>query len=340
MTPDVLRLMLNNIQGQFNLQVGMAGAWNSLADARLLELLEKPKKKRGGKALAIEDTDMEQAPQLAIADAPVPMGAEDTAPQEDNEEAASPSKSSTASSLTAPGYQYSDVASCVIITTEVAGVKYKLRVLPEPAIYTNVDIIIHNTGDGCMDVVKVIYLEKTISSNARSGHGFCAVKKATQWALARMCGRHVHWHELHEKSPDKSQCSLQKANSSQWSPENDDLAEGVRYINSFAPECDALNEQTFWILTNIKPDCGSPVAGWPEMKVRLMCQNKARGVSGAVPHNEFPLNTYSPHPGFAEHILPLIYPFLMSTAVLMLGCQSRLPSLLWPWLWGATTSGD
>ena len=55
------RLMLNNIQGQFNLQVGMAGAWNSLADARLLELLEKPKKKRGGKALAIEDTDMEQA---------------------------------------------------------------------------------------------------------------------------------------------------------------------------------------------------------------------------------------------------------------------------------------
>ena len=89
----------------------MAGAWNSLADARLLELLEKPKKKRGGTALAIEDTDMEQAPQLAIADAPVPMGAEDTAPQEDNEEAASPSKSSTASSLTAPGYQYSDVAS-------------------------------------------------------------------------------------------------------------------------------------------------------------------------------------------------------------------------------------
>ena len=51
-----------------------------------------------------------------------------------------------------------------------------------------------------------------------------------------------------------------------------------------------------------------------------MCQNKARGVSGAVPHNEFPLNTYSLHPGFAEHILPLIYPLLMSAAVLMLGC--------------------
>ena len=85
MTLDVLRLMLNNIQGQFNLQVGTAGAWNSLADARLLELLEKPKKKkkRGGKALAIEDTDTEQAPQLAMADAPFAMDAKDTAPQEE-----------------------------------------------------------------------------------------------------------------------------------------------------------------------------------------------------------------------------------------------------------------
>ena len=60
--------------------------------------------------------------------------------------------------------------------------------------------------------------------------------------------------------------------------------------------------------------------GWlAEMKVRAMCQNKSRGVSGAVPKNEFPLNTYSLHAVFAERILPLVYPLLLSAAVLMLG---------------------
>ena len=111
----------------------------------------------------------------------------------------------------------------------------------------------------------------------------------------------------------------QKSPSTLWSPENDELADGIRYINSFAPECDALNEQTFWILTNIKPDSGTPVAGWPEVKVRTMCQNKSRGVSGAVPNNEFPLNTFSLHAVAAEHILPLVYPILLSSAILMLG---------------------
>ena len=50
-----------------------------------------------------------------------------------------------------------------------------------------------------------------------------------------------------------------------------------------------------------------------------MCQNKSRGVSGAVPKNEFPFNTYSLHAVFAERILPLVYPLLLSNAVLMLG---------------------
>ncbi|CAE7400836.1 unnamed protein product [Symbiodinium microadriaticum] len=156
--------------------------------------------------------------------------------------------------------------------------------------------IIQNMGDGCWNVLKVIYLEKSISSTA------------IQWALARVRGHHVHWHRLEDKSSN----TLLKSSSNLWSPENDELAEGIRYINSFAPDCDARNEQTYWILTNIKPDSGTPLAGWPEINVRNMCQNKSRGVSGSVPKNEFPLTTASLSVAFAENILPLVYPLLLS----------------------------
>ena len=202
-----------------------------------------------------------------------------------------------------------------------------LRFPTIPPETSKVDIIIQNMGDGCWNVLKVIYLERSISSTAAlsmcSGKPFVpvfrpgphAVKKAIQWALARVRGHHVHWHRLEDKSSD----TLLKSSSNLWSPENDELAEGIRYINSFAPDCDALNEQTYWILTNIKPDSGTPLAGWPEIKVRNMCQNKSRGVSGSVPKNEFPLTTASLNVAFAENILPLVYPLLLSAAIIMVG---------------------
>ncbi|CAE7237146.1 unnamed protein product [Symbiodinium sp. CCMP2592] len=139
-----------------------------------------------------------------------------------------------------------------------------LRFPTIPPETSKVDIIIQNMSDGCWNVIKVIYLEKSISSAAAlsmcSGKPFVpvfrngphAIKKAFQWALARVRGHHVHWHKLEDKSQD----TLHKSSSNLWSPENDELAEGIRYINTFAPDCDALNQQTYWILTNIKPDSG------------------------------------------------------------------------------------
>ena len=141
-----------------------------------------------------------------------------------------------------------------------------LRFPTIPPETSKVDIIIQNMSDCCWNVVKVIYLEKSISSAAAlsmcSGKPFVpvfrngphAVKKAVQWALARVRRHHVHWHKL----DDKSQDTLHRSSSNLWSPENDELAEGIRYINTFAPDCDALNQQTYWILTNIKPDSGTP----------------------------------------------------------------------------------
>ena len=211
-------------------------------------------------------------------------------------------------------------------------------VLPEPA---KLDIIVDNTGDGFVSVLKVIYFERPVPTNVAlklcSGqahvpvhrHGPWTVKKGLQQALNQVAGVHVRWHVLEDKG-DKQGQKLPRSTSSQWSPENDELAEGIRYINAHAPECDGLNEQTYWILTNIKADSGSPAAGWPEIKVRAMCQNKSRGLSGAIPKSEFPLTTYSLWPSFVDHVLNLIYPLLMSTAIMMLGCPGvgKTPAII------------
>ena len=98
------------------------------------------------------------------------------------------------------------------------------------------------------------------------------VKKGVQWLLSRLGGYQLRWHTLREKEVAKGPKS--------WAPSNSDLEEGVLYINSHAPDCDARNEQTLWILINIKVDSGTPIAGWPEHKVRQMCQNKSKGMGG------------------------------------------------------------
>ena len=105
-----------------------------------------------------------------------------------------------------------------------------------------------------------------------------------------------------------------------WSPSNSELEEGVMFINAQAPECDAKNEQTLWILISIKSDSGTPIAGWPEAKVRHMCQNKSKGLGGAVSMTQFPLNTYSLKPFMYKVLLPFIYPLLLHYGVLLLGC--------------------
>lgn len=46
MDASTLRIMLNNIQRGLKLQVGLGGAWNAKADAKLLSLLAEPKKDR------------------------------------------------------------------------------------------------------------------------------------------------------------------------------------------------------------------------------------------------------------------------------------------------------
>lgn len=71
----------------------------------------------------------------------------------------------------------------------------------------------------------------------------------------------------------------------QWTPSNDELEEGVNFINEYAPERAAKNEQTLCALVNIKPNSGTS----PEHKVRIMRPNKSKGLGGAVSMTDFPL---------------------------------------------------
>lgn len=120
------------------------------------------------------------------------------------------------------------------------------------------------------------------------------------------------WHTLQEKAPTSS---LAKRCLS-----NQKLEEGINFINDHAPECDSRNEQTLWILINIKPDFSTPIAGWPEAKVRQMAQNKSKGMVGALSMTEFPLTTFSLKPFLHQVPLPHLYPLLMSFGMMLVGC--------------------
>ena len=81
---------------------------------------------------------------------------------------------------------------------------------------------------------------------------------------------------------------------------------------------------------NIKEDSDSPIAGWPEGKVRIMAQNKTRGMSGATLQREFPLTTFSLKPMLSDTILPALYPLFVCYGVLCLGWPGvgKTPALI------------
>lgn len=123
---------------------------------------------------------------------------------------------------------------------------------------------------------------------------------------------------------------MRKTQSAQWAPEDEELRKGIDFINSQAPEGDALNEQTFWILSSIREQSGTPIEGWPESKVRGMAQNKSRGLAGAQPLSHYPLHTYSMKDFMSTVLLPLIYPLLVVHGIIMVGWPGvgKTPALI------------
>ena len=182
-------------------------------------------------------------------------------------------------------------------------------------------------ADGHLDVIKLVFFKATMSigqaTKMASGSaylpffrtGLWAVKKAFQSLLDRVPGHHVQWNVVCQKE----KVAKPGSSSSTWAPDADILLQGVAFINENAPESDAQYEQYTWILMNVKEDSESPIAGWPETKVRLMAQNKNRASSGATLQREFSLTTFSLKQFLAEALLPALYPLFICYGVMCIG---------------------
>ena len=199
--------------------------------------------------------------------------------------------------------------------------------LPLPA-GCRLGLVVRDMGDNTLQILKVISCQSAMS--AKDAAKFCrgdayamvfrpgpwALKKAVFSLIDRLPGYHATWFSL---TQNMSAPHPRRAQSSQWAPPDDELLAAIEYINQNAPECDSQNQQYYWILCNIKEDAGSPISGWPEAKVRIMAQNKAKGMAGAQLETDFPLHTYSLKPFLAEKLLPLLYPLFMNFAFMFLG---------------------
>ena len=156
---------------------------------------------------------------------------------------------------------------------------------------TTLSYIIKNMEDGVLDLLRILsFPAKTQTKQARAWcTGIALVPafrqgpwtwvKAVHYLIDMLPGHHVVWWQL-----SHSPRSIQRSSSSQqqWAPDDDELLKGVDYINRKAPDQDDENQQYVWILTQIRPDSGSPIAGWPKSEVRLMAQNKSRAAGGAT----------------------------------------------------------
>ena len=194
-------------------------------------------------------------------------------------------------------------------------------------------------GHGKLDVIKLVtFQDKMAIRDATkipagsayvpfSRPGPWAVKKAFQSLLDRLPGHHVHWGTV---TRWEAQAKNSASSSSTWSPDTDTLLQGVAFINDHAPETDANNEQYTWILLNIREDAESPIAGWPEGKVRIMAQNKSKASNGATLQKGFPLTTFSLKPFLAEKLLPVLYPLFVCYGVVALGWPGvgKTPALI------------
>lgn len=188
--------------------------------------------------------------------------------------------------------------------------------------------VAQNKRDGTIDLLKILHFESRISKDEAlalcTGTPYALVLRPGPWALrkavfalvARLPGLHVAWFTLKQQEQGRA---ARRSHSSQWAPADEELWAGIQYINDNAPECDSQNQQYYWILCSIKEGSGTPISGWPEAKVRLMAQNKSRGMAGAQLETSFPLTTYSLKPFLAKYMLPLLYPLFMNFAFMFLG---------------------
>ena len=140
-----------------------------------------------------------------------------------------------------------------------------------------------NKGDGTMDILKTILFAKpvrvTTASALISGTtlvpifrtGPHAVKKAFQALMNKIVGFHVSWLNVARRAA----CKRSSSTAFELLPD-DEVDAGAKFINEHAPTEESESQMTVWIWKSIKAGCGTPIAGWPEAKVRRVAENKKK----------------------------------------------------------------
>ena len=101
-------------------------------------------------------------------------------------------------------------------------------------------------------------------------------------------------------------------------PTEEDLREGIDFINRNAPLSNSKNEQYLWVLLQVR-DSHSPIYGWPEHVVLKACQNRVTGNSQAEPEWFFPLLMTDLNVEFVDKIVPLVVPRMTTFGLMILG---------------------
>ena len=103
-----------------------------------------------------------------------------------------------------------------------------------------------------------------------------------------------------------------------WDPTEEELRDGIAFINVNAPLSNSKNEQYLWVLLQVR-DGESPIHGWPEHVVLKACTNRVTGNSQAEPEWFFPLLMGDLNPEFLKQIVPLVVPRMTSFGLMILG---------------------
>ena len=155
-------------------------------------------------------------------------------------------------------------------------------------------------GNGQLDVIKYVTSNDKVSTREASkliaGSAYVPFSRPGPWAVKKaipiLAGQAAWTPCALGHSDQMGGTSKEWIELSTWAPDNETLLQGVSFINDYTPETEANNEQHTWIVMNIKEDSDSPIAGWPEAKVRVMAQNKSKASTGVTLQRGFPLTDY------------------------------------------------
>ena len=182
----------------------------------------------------------------------------------------------------------------------VASLPAALHFAEAPPAGSKVGGVVMDKGNGQLDVIKYVTFNDKVSTREASkliaGSAYVPFSRPGPWAVKKaipiLAGQAAWTPCALGHSDQMGGTSKEWIELSTWAPDNETLFQGVSFINDYTPETEANNEQHTWIVMNIKEDSDSPIAGWPEAKVRVMAQNKSKASTGVTLQRGFPLTDY------------------------------------------------